>query len=419
MGMKYYGSFTESPHDMYCDLAQAFIDEAWDNGAAKTPENGGRILEQMGIGSNDYRCVEAMVKTTVGDVTSGQKDQRDFLKLYFRDIHHDCTRGQYYLFDDCYWIVHDHSKFNGIAQDVGIRRCNNFLRIVDPENGGIFSIPCVVDYDMAAANMQISRYILTPNNHAVVKVQGNNETRRLFKLNTRYILGGRPFKLLGYQNALNESITYGFPTYLELDLFLDELHDADDLERQLADNGTFDYSIKIGSGDISLGRGVSADALPYSVILNGNEVERPVIWESSDNTVMRVSEMGKIDVVGKEGQSAKLLLRLIGNPDVYDSIEVKISSASSVTKTLLVDPDFYVVRQGEKINFTVYLCENGKMTAADADISTSSDTVSVEKQDNGSFVIVGLYPSAEDVVLDIVSGDDLFERKISVKSMFG
>ena len=77
MGMKYYGSFTESPHDMYCDLAQAFIDEAWDNSAAKTPENGGRILEQLGIGSNDYGCIEAWVKTTVGDVTSGQKDQRD------------------------------------------------------------------------------------------------------------------------------------------------------------------------------------------------------------------------------------------------------------------------------------------------------------------------------------------------------
>lgn len=325
----------------------------------------------------------------------------------------------YYKFDDCYWIVHDHSKFNGIAQDVGIRRCNNFLRIVDPENGGIFSIPCVVDYDMAAANMQISRYILTPNNHAVVKVQGNDETRRLFRLNTRYILGGRPFKLLGYQNALNESITYGFPTYLELDLFLDELHDADDLERQLADNGTFDYSIKIGSGDISLGRGVSADALPYSVILNGNEVKRPVIWESSDNNVIQVSDMGKIDVVGKEGQSAKLRLYLIGNPDVHDSVEVKVSDASSGTKVLIVDPDFYVVRQGEKINFVVYLCENGKMIAADATISSSSDAISVEKQDDGSFVIVGLYPSTEDVVLDIVIGNDLFERKISVKSMLG
>ena len=78
-----------------------------------------------------------------------------------------------------------------------------------------------------------------------------------------------------------------------------------------------------------------------------------------------------------------------------------------------------MVRQGEKINFSVYLCENGKMTAADADISTSSDAVSIEKQDDGSFVIVGLYPSTEDVVLDIVSGDDLFERKISVKSMLG
>ena len=33
-------------------------------------------------------------------------------------------------------------------------------------------------------------------------VQGNEDVYRLFKLNTRYILGGRPFKLLSYQNAI-------------------------------------------------------------------------------------------------------------------------------------------------------------------------------------------------------------------------
>ena len=63
---------------------------------------------------------------------------------------------------------------------------------------------------------------------------------RLFKLNTRYILGGRPFKLLSYQNAIN---AYGIdkPTLLTLELYLDEAHAGDDIANQLADNSSIDY----------------------------------------------------------------------------------------------------------------------------------------------------------------------------------
>ena len=81
-----YGKYeATTPNDYYNELAQAFIDEQWDNGAAKTPENGGEILEQVAIGEDKFRCVEAWVKSTVGDVTTGNKDSRDFCKLYFRD----------------------------------------------------------------------------------------------------------------------------------------------------------------------------------------------------------------------------------------------------------------------------------------------------------------------------------------------
>ena len=71
-------------------------------------------------------------------------------------------------------------------------------------------------------------------------VQGNEDVYRLFKLNTRYILGGRPFKLLSYQNAIN---AYGDskPTLLILELYLDEAHVGDDIENQIADNSSIDY----------------------------------------------------------------------------------------------------------------------------------------------------------------------------------
>lgn len=113
---------------------------------------------------------------------------------------------------------------------------------MDYENNTVFSVPCVVDYNMQAPNAHISSYVITPNNHAVVMVQGNVNTIRLFKLNTRYILNGRPFKLFAYQNAINPNLGVDYDTLLYLDLYLDEEHSGDDIENQLADNENIDYS---------------------------------------------------------------------------------------------------------------------------------------------------------------------------------
>lgn len=232
--------YQPNPNNYYRDLTQEYINSQWDNTSAKTPENGGALLEQNGIGSNEYNPVEAWLAPTVATTSTGQKDTIDFLQLIFRDIDHFVVRGLYYKFDSNVWIVHDSGKFDGLPRGVGVRRCNNVMRIKDEVNDAIFSAPCVVDYDMQSPSAQVSTPIITPNNHAVVMVQGNEDVYRLFKLNTRYILGGRPFKLLAYQNAIN---AYGDnkPTLLILELYLDEAHAGDDIENQLADNSSSDY----------------------------------------------------------------------------------------------------------------------------------------------------------------------------------
>ena len=226
------------PNDYYRDLIQEFISSQWDNTSAKTPENGGAILEQAAIGSSEYNVIEAWVKPTVASTTTGMKDSADFLQFIFKDITHTAPRGLLYQFDNNYWLVHDSGKFDGLPKSVGVRRCNNYMRIKDGES--VFSIPCIVDYDMGSPSVQVSTPIITPNNHAVVMVQGNDDTFRLFKYNTRYMLGGRPFKLYAWQNAVNaDGITK--PTLLYLDLYLDEAHAGDNIDNQLADNGSTDY----------------------------------------------------------------------------------------------------------------------------------------------------------------------------------
>ena len=54
----------------------------------------------------------------------------------------------YYKFDSNVWIVHDSGKFDGLPRGVGVRRCNNVMRIKDEVNDVIFRPPRVVDNAM-------------------------------------------------------------------------------------------------------------------------------------------------------------------------------------------------------------------------------------------------------------------------------
>lgn len=358
MAIEYNSIGGNSPNDYYCGLAQAFINASWENTAAKTPENGGEIFEQDEIGSKDYHKIDAWVKTTVGDVTSGLRNSGDFLKVYFRDIEHIVPRGLYYKFFNSWWICNDFGHFSGIAQDCGLRRCNNALKIIDPENGSVFGVPCVVDYDMSSPSNQVSRYIITPNNHATVMVQGNDDTLRLFKTNTRYILGGRAFKLYAYQNALNLNLDTNYDTLLYLDLYLDELHDGDDLVNGVAYNGDYNYKAKINSTDMTLSAG-STGTLTADVALNGKEVNRPIVWKTSNPEIVTIDQNGNYTVVGEVEQSADIAVVLNGNEAVTDSIKITVGE-QVVEPEIYLDPAFDKIREYQVIDFNVHTSYLGK-----------------------------------------------------------
>lgn len=357
MSIEYSAIGGATPNDYYRDLAQSFINQSWTNNVAKTPENGGEIKEQAGIGSDEYKIIEAWVKTTVGDVTSGLKDSGDFLKIYFRDIDHAVPRGLYYQFFNSWWICNEFGHFSGIAQDCGLRRCNNTLKIIDPENGSVFSAPCVVDYDMSSPSVQVSQYVLTPNNHATVMVQGNVNTLRLFKTNTRYILGGRPFKLYGYQNALNLNLTTNYDTLLYLDLYLDEIHDGDDLVNGVAYNGDYNYQVKINSKPMTLPHGETGTVMA-DVTLNGAEVNRTIVWGTSNTEVLTIDQNGKYTVIGGDGRTADIVATLSGNEVVTDSITI-IVGEQAVEPKIYLDPAFDKIREYQTIEFDVKVAIGG------------------------------------------------------------
>ena len=363
------GGYIQSPNDYFRDLQQAAIDNLFDCTSARYT-----VQEQDAIGASTYHDIDVWLDYIVGTTSSGIKNGIDFTQLMFQDIDHETIQGLYYIFDNNYHISYFYNRYDGLEKSLAVRKCNNAMKIIDPENGSIFSIPCVIDYDMTSPSQQVSSYIITPNNHAIVMVQGNADTLRLFKLNTRYMFNGRPFKLLAYQNALLYDLQNQTPTLLYLDLYLDELHDKDDVANGLAYNGEYNYSVQIDADDMELTNGETG-ILTTTVVLNGEEVNGSVVWSSSDTNVVRIDSAGQYTVVGTSGSSAVITATLQGNTGVISTITIQVVDVQSVQPLVVLNPTFSKIRQYESIDFIVEVMYGSMMIVPDnVTVSLSQDS---------------------------------------------
>lgn len=367
--------FIQTPNDYFRELQQASIDGLFDCTSAKYT-----IQEQDEIGSSSFHDIEVWLDYIVGTTSSGVKNGNDFTKVIFQDIDHFTIQGLYYIFDNNYHISYFYNKYDGLEKSLAVRRCNNAMKIIDPQNGSIFTIPCVIDYDMTSPNQQVSSYIITPNNHATVLVQGNEDTLRLFKLNTRYMFNGRPFKLLAYQNALYYDLTNQAPTLLYLDLYLDELHDKDDVQNGIAYNGEYNYSININADNMNLVSGTNGQ-LTATVQLNGVETEVPISWSSSDLKTVFINLNGEYNVLGQRGSNATITAALEGNKEIFDTININVVDSEVLQPLVLLNPTFNKIRQFESIAFTIEVMYGSTLITPDiVEISLSPNKIILSNQ---------------------------------------
>lgn len=364
------GGYIQTPNDYFRDLQQAAVDNLFDCTSAKYT-----VQEQDGIGAYTYHCVDVWLDYIVGTTSSGVKNGIDFTQLMFRDIDHKTIQGLYYIFDDNYHISYFYNRYDGLEKSLAVRRCNNVMRIVDPENGAVFTIPCVVDYDMASPSQQVSSYIITPNNHATVMVQGNQDTLRLFKLNTRYMFNGRPFKLLAYQNALLQDYCSKDSTLLYLDLYLDELHDKDDIENGVAYNGEYNYDVVINAEDMNLIPN-STGQLTATVLFNGKEVDgKKVYWCTSNTRAVTIDEEGNYTVLGRNGMKAVITAMLEGNTEAFTTITIQVVNEDLIHPLVMLNPIFDKIRQFESIDFSIEVMYGSSVVVPDdVQLSLSEDS---------------------------------------------
>lgn len=361
------GMTPASPNDWYRNIEQAFITAQWENTTSLT-----NIQEQnVNLNQDDYfenfefTPIEVWVNTVVGQSSTGSKTGYDFIQIIFQNIDHLKIEGRYYIINDQYYIAYFDNRIVDVDANISVRRCNEWMRIVDPMNGSVYQIPCVVDYDMSAPSNKVTNDIITPNNHAVVKVQQNAITERLFTTNKRFILGGRPFKITGLQNAVNQFIDNSITSSMGIDLFLDEIWEKDNLIDGIADNGVYAYSINIGNESLNLTKNATGALTPV-VMLNGEEVNRVVEWSSSDETVVSVDEMGQFVVLGEDGAEAEIVATLYGNTEVSDSIQILVVSEEEVTTDVLLNPSITFIREHDSVAISILGEYNGNSYIPDS-----------------------------------------------------
>lgn len=392
-----------APNDQYRGAQQAFVDEQFENTALEAV-----VEEQDYIGADTYHKIHVWLGKVIGTTTTFAKNGTDYRSLMYKQLDYCPERGTYFRFENNYWISDFVNPSDGVIGNNTVRRCTNFLRIVDPENGSIFTAPCVLDYDMTSPSVQVSNTVITPNNHAIAIVQANPDTMRLFTYNTRYVFGGRVFKLTAFQNALMANVEEKEPTILYLDLSLDETHDGDDSVHQVADNGQYDYSIALSMDDFTVPDNVVSLEIDAIVKLNGNLVNRPVIWTSSNQSVATVYN-GKLEFVGKGRTTIKAQLK--GNYDVYAEIEVTVADKQEIVPVITMDNTFETIRQfttqytkfnvnGEPLKNVVCTLKNGVTNNGVLKVVANNDTMIVEC----------LQPSKEIQVLYVEGDTDTFGR---------
>lgn len=430
MPLKYYknslnNQMTQQPNDFYHDLQQAFIDDQWDNTSAL------RIIEEQDdFGLDTYHNIEVWLNKVIGQTTTFAKNGEDYRQVLFKDINKKNVRGLYYRFEDDYWIVDFVNPAQGLSNSITLRRCNNALRIVDPENGSVFAIPCVVDYDMTSPTMLINTNVLTPNNHAIVYVQANSDTMRLFTYNKRFFLNGRVFKLLAYQNALNRDLNNQEPTVLYLDLYFDELHANDNLETQVAYNGDYVYDLTIESNASELQIG-STGYFNATITLNGVQVNREIEWMSSNPDIVTFYKDGKYEVFGNVGDTVTLTATLNGNSSITKSLNVTVVDNPATTPYVTFNPDFDNIRQFENLITQIEVEYNGvnyipsliEVSLSETENIMANEYLSIALTNNTLSIECLDYGSVQPIYIKILNETPLFETttvlNIECLSVFG
>lgn len=338
---KYYNAYlkiAENPKEAYENLIQETIFSQWENTTQLRT-----IKEQAYPFSENYVEQEAWINSVSEISVNTNKNMSDFIEVMFKDINHPINhKGQKYLYapkDESENVFICYDKMNPHTQVSSFKciRCNNFLTWLD-KSGNIIKEPCYIGEEITSTNNQITKDATIPNRRLICMIQGNSKTTDI-KQNQRFILSHKQaFKITEMNVYSQDDINTEDVTLYSFYIEWSPLLNSDNLELNLADYYTSNYSLKINQSNLSLLPN-SSGSLSATVELNGDVVNIPLKWISSDSQIIKIEDDGSYVVLGLDGQTCTITCTIQDNEQVSDFITIDINDIPISNKVLTILPN--------------------------------------------------------------------------------
>jgi uncharacterized protein YjdB len=189
-------------------------------------------------------------------------------------------------------------------------------------------------------------------------VQANSFTNSI-DINDTFIFGSgkglQKYKVTAVYSALAQETFDNSQKLIKFDFMVyNENLDEDNINERVS-NPIPNYSIEIDQGDISQLQGYQT-TLTSTVKNDDDIVDRGVLWSTSEDTIVSVSNAGEINLL--QSGSAVITAKLDGNDQISDSITVNVVPSLSNNFEVRISPEEESILQGNSQSYSVYLYNN-------------------------------------------------------------
>lgn len=427
-GLSYFDAYSsvrnKTPKDDYYEDLLAISQQIFDNAPNVFIDE---IEVEKTYGSNEFVKVPMVRVDSIINFNTGVALGDDFKRFLFMPDYPAPFYGQKYRWKDNYWLVINTDNDGSLNVSAELRRCNNVLRFFDA-NGNKIQEPCIMDYVLRFTNNNETPPITIGNKEQKIWAQRNDRTQ-LIEPNDKFLFGTPKQRVAlrlyagGTKNFLN-NITMDDNSPSLTEFYLEDYQISeilDDLEGGYANAYANQFSIKINSQEENYKPGISSQ-LKAILYKNKNQVDAPIIWETSDANIATVNEEGLITTLAEGNVTISVYMR--DNNLIRDSIEITVSNDVTVDFEIRLSPEIDYVLQNTTVEFSCYLYENGNQlpdvfNIKDISVVVPRENYSIEIIDGNHFSITNKdkYLKAP-VKIECSSGNNIKTYDIKLRGLY-
>ena len=363
-------TFLQTNQENWEDAFQDYSDDMFSNASTYRT-----IEKESPFSTGSYVNVNVRVTSAIDNIT-GVKLGDDFKNIYFSGSSGSVVLGEKFYFNGSYYLVTNTDNIKRHYCSVLVRRCNNVLRWVDT-NGNYYTEHCVIDYKVGTPNNINRTDPLLPDGTIQLFCQGNSKTKTI-RENQRFLFGNSGawncYRVYGggILNFLNESTEDNDSTkLLQFAMgkqFVNE--STDDIVNGIADYNKNVLLLSISPSAIVGGIGDTYQ-LYDTVTSNCLVISKAITYTTSSSSVAVIS--GSIVTLSGSGNCI-ITGRLVDNSTIYDTVDITVS-ASVVENNIQVTPSPSYILQGDTQEYSVYIYNNGVVTAGSFVFVVANDDV--------------------------------------------